>query len=200
MLGLSGPLAAQQQQDAAQALRSPILVIDFDELLQASAYGQRIQSALEESRRALAEEIAAIDAEMAAEEKRITRQRSELTAEAFRDLADAFDAKVQRLREEQDEKALALNREQTEEELRFRQAALPIIGKLMLDSGALIIVEKRNLVMFNDGIDMTAVAARRLDAALAAQDAEGTGQTPGPEGVTAPEAQPEPQPESLSED
>ena len=138
-LGLSTGAALAQDED--QVPRTPILVIDYEELFRVSDFGQAIQQELDEKRRALSEEIAVIDAELAAEERDLTERRASLAPEEFRTLADAFDAKVQRMREQQDEKARALTRLQADEQLRFRQAALPIVGQLMLDSGALIVVK-----------------------------------------------------------
>ncbi|TNF19936.1 MAG: OmpH family outer membrane protein [Rhodobacteraceae bacterium] len=167
LLACALPFAGARAQDEPPVPRTPILVIDFDEVYRESLFGQGIQRDLDARRRSLAEEIAAIDESLAEEERQLTARRSGLSPEEFRALADAFDAKVQRLRSEQDEKARALTRLQADEQLRFRQAALPIVGQLMLDSGALIVVEKRSLVVFNDGIDVTDIAARRLDAATA---------------------------------
>lgn len=170
LLSLALPVLAPAQEQPQQVLRSPILVIDFDELFRLSERGQRVLQQFEAERRALAEEIAAIDAEMAAEEQSLTERRATLSPEEFRDLADAFDDKVQRLRAEQDDKAAALNRRQTEEQLRFRQAAAPVLGQLMLDTGALIVVEKRSLVVFNDAIDVTQITAERMDTAAPEND------------------------------
>lgn len=188
VLACAVPAGLAQAQDETPVPRTPILVIDFEELFRESDFGQDIQQELDERRRMLAEEIAAIDAELSKEERDLTARRSDLSPEEFRTLADAFDDKVQRLRTEQDEKARALTRLQSDEQLRFRQAALPIVGQLMLDSGALIVVEKRSLVVFNDGIDVTGIAARRLDAALA---------EPAP---TAPEPAPDPGVEAAPDD
>lgn len=164
-------------------LRSPALVIDFEELYQISRLGQRIQQELDARSRALAEEIARIDAEMAAEEKALTERRGEMSAEEFRALADAFDEKVQRLRREQDENAQRLNRLGNEERLKFRQSALPVLGQLMLETGAVMVLETRYVLIFNDAIDITEQAAARIDARAAQTD---PGQTPETE------AQPEP--------
>lgn len=161
------PAGLALAQDDTQVPRTPILVVDFEELFRESEFGQSIQTELDEARRELAEEIAAIDAELAEEERDLTAKRAGLSPDEFRALADAFDDKVQQLRSEQDDRARALTRQQSDEQLRFRQAALPIVGQLMLDSGALIVVEKRSLVVFNDGIDVTGIAAQRLDASLA---------------------------------
>ena len=182
---------AQERPGTAQ-FRSPVLVIDTDELYQLSERGQRVQAALDARGRALAEEIARIDAEMAAEEKALTAQRDTLSPEEFRALADAFDEKVQRLRREQDQNAQALNRLSNEERLRFRQMILPILGQLMLETRAVVVIEKRNVLIFNDAVDVTDLVAERIDAQTtpdAAESQETTDPTTDPE---PPEAQENP--------
>ncbi len=171
--------------------RSPVLVVDFDEVFRQSDRGQEILREFETRSRELADEIARIDLEMAAEEKLLTEKRATLPAAEFRTLADAFDAKVQALRAAQDARALELNRDQSNARLEFRQTAFPILGQLMLDAGAVLVVEKRNVLVFNDAIDVSRITAQRLDAAFAER-------APGDAAVdeTVPERPPEPQPDS----
>lgn len=171
--------------------RSPVLVVDFDEVFRQSARGKEILREFDTRSRELADEIARIDLEMATEEKLLTDKRATLPAAEFRALADAFDAKVQALRAAQDARALELSRDQANARLDFRQTAFPILGQLMLDAGAVLVVEKRNVLVFNDAIDVSEITAERLDAAFAERD-------PGDEAVdeTVPERPPEPQPDS----
>lgn len=170
-------------QDAGGGPRSPVLVVDFDQVFRLSQHGQDILQEFDSRSRALADEIARIDAEMAAEEKALTERRASLSAEEFRALADAFDTKVQELRAQQDARAQELNRDQSEARLEFRQATFPILGQLMLDAGAVLVVEKRNVLVFNDAIDVSEVTARRLDEAYEGRAAE---TEDAPAGVTAP--------------
>lgn len=185
--GVSGAMAQDQRPGPAQ-LRSPVLVIDTDELYQVSETGQRIQAALDARGRALAEEIARIDAEMAAEEKSLTARRDALSPEEFRALADAFDEKVQRLRREQDQNAQALNRLGNEERLRFRQMILPILGQLMLETRAVVVIEKRSVLIFNDAVDVTDLVAERIDAQTAPKAPGDAGETAEPEPPGAPQS------------
>lgn len=164
LLVLPAALAAQEA-----APRSPVLVVDFDEVFRLSERGQEILQEFESRSRDLADEIARIDLEMAAEEKALTEKRASLPPAEFRTLADAFDQKVQALRAEQDARAEVLNRDQASARLEFRQTAFPILGQLMLDAGAVLVVEKRNVLVFNDAIDVSVVTARRLDATYAAR-------------------------------
>lgn len=178
--GLSG--LEVQGQERSQLPRTAVLVIDFDELFATSRIGQDIQKKQERQLQALSNESARIDADMAAEEQALTEQRDSLSAEEFRALADAFDEKVQRLRRTQDQKAQDLARIQQEERLRFRQLSLPILGKLMLDSGASVVMETRNVLIFNDAVNVTDITAAALDERGAADDTtQETLQDPEPE-------------------
>lgn len=156
--------ATAQERSQSQVVRSAVLIVDFEQLFQETLLGQSIQQQLDERRMALAGEIAEIDAAMANEELELTNKRSELSAEEFRTLADAFDEKVQRLRTEQDEKAQALAKFSADEQLRFRQAVLPFLGQLMLEAGASVSFEKRNVLIFNDAVHVTSILKERMDA------------------------------------
>ncbi len=188
LLVLPGALAAQDQ-----APRSPVLVVDFDEVFRLSQRGQEILEEFELRSRELADEIARIDLEMAAEEKALTDKRATLSATEFRKLADAFDDKVQALRAEQDQRAQALNRDQANARLEFRQTAFPILGQLMLDAGAVLVVEKRNVLVFNDAIDVSGLTAQLLDANYAERDAA---DQPAPDAPQETPARPEPAPDT----
>ncbi|WP_323764675.1 OmpH family outer membrane protein [Marinovum sp.] len=185
LLALPAMLAAQE------APRSPVLVVDFDEVFRLSERGQEILQELDSRSRELADEIARIDIEMAAEEKELTERRAGLSAIEFRKLADAFDAKVQAMRAAQDARAEALSRDQASARFEFRQTAFPILGQLMLDAGAVLVVEKRNVLVFNDAIDVSEITARRLDAAYAGRQPAEEAQPAEAAPETAPETDPE---------
>lgn len=158
---LAGPAPAQQPaQDRAAtgqvpALRSPVLVIDYERLFNRSAFGRRVLGDIEAEGRALVAENDRIEAELSAEELELTRRRDALSPEAFRDLADAFDAKVQRLRAAQQAKAEAVGDDREAEEQRFRQLVNPIIARIMQEVGAVIVLDRRDSIVFVDAIDVT---------------------------------------------
>ena len=85
LLVLPGALAAQDQ-----APRSPVLVVDFDEVFRLSQRGQEILEEFELRSRELADEIARIDLEMAAEEKALTDEIETEIKSTLEDFTKAF--------------------------------------------------------------------------------------------------------------
>ncbi len=156
----------------AQVIQSPILTIDSDRLYRDSAFGQRVLREIEARTRALTEENERLQAELEAEERALTEQRDGLEPEAFRALADAFDARVQAIRRERD----ARNQENIDllddNRARFLRAALPILEAIMRELGAGIVLEVRSVFASSNAIDITDRAIAEINAAI------GDGTTP----------------------
>jgi Skp family chaperone for outer membrane proteins len=81
-------------------------------------------------------------------------------------LADAFDAKVESLRREQDEKARLLVTRAEDARRTFLSTAQPVIERIMRDTGAAVIVERRTVFISADVIDITDAAVAEMDATL----------------------------------
>lgn len=163
------PTNAQQSQNlplgelAPGAVISAVLVVDTDRLWQRSAFGRRATQAHQERLSALEAENLAVNETLAAEEQDITTRRAETEAEAFRQLADTFDQKVQQTRNTQLEKNRSLlNRYEQEREAFFR-AATPVFEQIMLDSGAAVILERRSVLFGDPRVDITDRAITLLD-------------------------------------
>ena len=172
---------------------SPILVIDQERLFSDSRLGERISSEIEAATETLAAENRRIEAELVAEELSLTERRSSLPPEEFRALADAFDAKVQRLRAEQDEKERALQARGEAERQAFLNSILPVLGAIARERGAVAILDRRAVFLSAERIDVTDEAISRLNAAIdqqgrPLQDEDGT--VPGEDAIdTAPPAE-----------
>lgn len=170
---------------AVEVPRSPILTIDQDMLFRDTAYGQRIEADLREAASLLASENRRIEAELADEELALTEQRASLTLEAFRELADAFDLKVSSIRRRQDNKSRALQRRRELERQSFLKNALPILGEIVTESGAVAIIDRGSVFLTANQIDITEIAIARMDEAL------GDGSDQRPPSTLAPEPRPE---------
>ena len=173
-----GAGSAQQSLDlslgelAPGAVISAVLVVDTDRLWQRSAFGLRATSEHERRLSELAAENLLVNETLAAEEQSITIRRSEIEADAFRELADAFDEKVQQTRTTQlDKNRSLLSRYEQEQEAFFR-AATPVFEQIMLDSGAAVILERRSVLFDDARVDITDRAIALLDETI------GTGGTP----------------------
>ncbi len=95
------------------------------------------KAALERERKAtsaLEAENKRIEAELVAEEQSLTELRKTLSAAEFSAKADAFDAKVERIRSEQDAKAQVLTQDRDKDRKEFLQVAVPVLGALLARS------------------------------------------------------------------
>lgn len=151
---------------AQDMVKSPILTVEADRLFNESLYGQRLADKVEAEGLELSSQNRQIEAELTAEEKRLTERRSKLPPAEFRALADAFDEKVQRIREEQDAKGRAFAGRTDEVRRVFLAAAQPVLGELMREAGAAVLVERRSVFLSADAIDITDEAITQIDQLL----------------------------------
>lgn len=161
-LMISPPLAAQQ----LGLSNAAILTISSERLYAESAFGTRIAAEIESESAVLASENRRIEAELTEEEKALTEQRSGMDPTEFRALADAFDAKVQSIRREQDAKARALVQRGDEARGAFFRTARPVLEELMRVSGAGVILERSSVFLSANAVDITSLAIARIDATI----------------------------------
>jgi Skp family chaperone for outer membrane proteins len=160
--GATAQVSAQQ----TEIQPSQILVIDTDQLFNQSQFGQRVARELELEGRVLASENRSIEGALALEEQELTQQRATMTAKDFRVLADAFDQKVQETRAQQLNKTKALNIQIDTQRVTFLNAAAPILHDLMLETGVLVLLERRTVVLPMAAADITAAAIAQIDSVL----------------------------------
>lgn len=169
---LAGAGAAVAQQPQVE-LPPPVLTIDAERLLADSAFGRALTAELEQAARVLAEENRRIEADLLAEERALTERREGMPPEEFRPLAEAFDEKVQRLRAEQDDKERALADLREDGRQRFFQQAVPILSEIVREQGALVLLDRRDVFLSADSIDITDMAIDRIDATVEAPEGGG---------------------------
>jgi len=161
-LGIATPAHTQTLQAPVQ---SPVLTVDSDRLYAESAFGRQTSREIEALGAILSEENRRIEEELVAEEQALTDQRASMEPADFRDLADAFDAKVQEIRRQQDAKTRELNQLLEERQVAFLNAAAPILQQLMREAGAAVILERRSIFLSANAVDITQLAINRLNAA-----------------------------------
>lgn len=162
MFVLAAPAHAQE---ASLSLPPPILTIDQDRLFQETGLGLRATEAIEAEAAALASENSQIEQDLVRRELELTEQRESLPAQEFRVLADAFDQDVQRIRTEQDDKARELNRMREAARQDFFDEVAGIISDIVRERGALVVLDRRDVFLSADRIDITDEAIARVNAA-----------------------------------
>jgi Skp family chaperone for outer membrane proteins len=159
-----------QAQDApvvADVPLAPILTLDQDRFFLESDFGRAALARERDATTALEQENKRIEAELVAEEQALTEQRKTLSPEEFTAKADAFDSKVERIRAEQDAKALALTAARDKDRTAFLQAAVPVLGALLGEKQATAIFDKSQVIVALSAIDITDEAIAKVNAALA---------------------------------
>ncbi len=184
-LALAGPLAAQ---DAPAVLQAPILMLDRDRLFAETLYGRAVEAQFQAESETLIAENLRLEQALEEEERALTDQRPTLPAAEFQTLAAAFDKKAEDIRSAQDAKSRAITSKREQDQQRFLQAAIPVLGELMRDSGAVAIFDQKTVILSLRGVDITDAAIARIDAVLgdgsAAPVADGTDPTPAPADAT----------------
>ena len=171
-MAFSWPVSLGAQELGVPVL--PILTIDVDRVFSSTITGQRISAAISTSVAELSAENRRIEGELAAEELALTETRKTMSAEEFKPLADAFDQKVQKIRAEQEAKERRLQQLQEAKTQEFLATVAPVLSSLGNKYGAVVILDRRNVLLAADGVDITDEAIERIDQALSERgDARG---------------------------
>lgn len=161
--------------DTQQIVIAPVLTVDQEALFTGSAWGARVQAEFEETGRLIAEENERLAQQLSAEEADLTERRREMEPAEFRQLAEAFDTRATEVRRERAQAVQDLNARAEADRTAYYQAALPIMGQVMTDRGAVAVLDRRTVFVSLDVIDITAELIARID------DQLGDGSTPPPD-------------------
>lgn len=184
------PVVAQQDDLVMGQIRSPVLTIDPDRLFTESLFGQRVNAEILAQTEALGIENRRIEAALTEEERSLTLRRPTMTVEAFRAEASAFDAKVQAIRRAQDTKERDLQQGLAVGRDAFIVAASPVLGQMMAESGAAVILDQRSVFLGVAVVDITDEAITAINAAIGDGLAQDPVPAPEPVPAPAPDAQP----------
>jgi Skp family chaperone for outer membrane proteins len=186
---LMAAVPALRAQDAATgatatvSVPSPILTLDQERFFSASAWGRRAVTDIEVQSTALAAENRRIEGELTAEERLLTDERKTLEPDAFRAKADAFDAKVVAIRADQDRKAAELATLRDAERSAFFKAALPVLGQILNERGAVAILDARAIFVAANAIDVTDQMIAAMDKVVGAGGGAAPADAPAAPGV-----------------
>ena len=181
LLGMLGPVSAPAVAQETEGLRAPVLMLDRNRLFAESAFGKAAEARFEAESKALIAENLQLEQALETEERSLTDQRATLDAAAFQELATAFDEKTEAIRAAQDAKSRAITAKREQDRQQFLQAAVPVLGELMRESGAVAVFDKDMVILSLRGVDITDEAITLIDAALG--DGSALPADPAPEAV-----------------
>lgn len=142
-------------------------VLDADRLFSESRFGQTFILDFETQAAVIAEENQKIEQALEAEELELTRLRNTENPENFNELAEAFDEKANRIREERRLKTQELVEFREKSQQIFFNQVGPVLINLMREKRIAIIVEREAVVLSLPTVDLTSDAIRRIDQAFA---------------------------------
>jgi len=157
----------QEEPQTVVVIQSAVLTVDAERMFNESDYGQRIGVEVQEASIRLASENREIEAQLTEEELALTEQRSSLSAAEFKALADAFDEKAQRIRNEQTNKANEILSRPEQARAQFLRLAQDVLVEIMRERRALAILHSDTVFLKADVIDITDLAIERINAVLA---------------------------------
>lgn len=167
VLALTEALTAPAHaQSPLNVLPGGFLVIDQDALFSRSAFGKRILAETDAATKALVAENRKIEKQLVAEEKDLTERRPKMKPDDFRKEADAWDQKVQGIREEQTHKGDEIGKSLDQHRREFFKAIIPVLADILRETKAVAILDKRTVLISSNLIDATDLAVSRIDEKL----------------------------------
>lgn len=164
MLAIAAPASVVLAQDIVAP--SAVLTVDPERLFAESRFGKAALARLDHDQSQLLAENKKLEAALEAEEKSLTERRPTLPVEEFRKLADAFDVKAEDIRAARLAKSRNLTTNRDADRQRFLKAAVPILGDMMGEMGALVILDKKTVFLSFERVDVTDRAIARIDSLL----------------------------------
>jgi Skp family chaperone for outer membrane proteins len=168
--GLSGGIGgAWAQQPPAPVATSTgptsltIMVVDVQSLLQNSKSAKMVRQQIEQKRNEYAKEISQQEESLRQERDALQRQQSALSADALNQKGREFQGKVNELDRNVQSKRQALERSNAEALEKIQEVMLKIITDIAKDRKANLVFQRSELVLFDQGFDVTDEVLQKLD-------------------------------------
>lgn len=146
--------------------KSVLFTVDMTQLFRSSEFGKNIIAANNIARKKLQSENQELEKKLLLEEKELSELRKTLSVEEFRPKALEFDKRVSIIREEQGKKEEFLNKKVRKEETDFFKRIYPLLYEILIERGGLILVDQRNIILWDNSVDITDDAIQVINKAL----------------------------------
>ena len=153
-------------QTLSAAEKSGLFTVDMTKLLRSSEFGKNIIAANNIARKKLQSENEELEKKLLLEEKKLSELRKTLSVEEFRPKALEFDKRVSIIRAEQGKKEEILNKKVRKEETDFFKRIYPLLYEILIERGGLILVDQRNIILWDNSVDITDDAIQAINQAL----------------------------------
>ena len=166
--GAGGALAQQPPAPAAPAPAPPptsisVMVVDVQALLQNSKAAKMVRQQIEAKRAEYAKDISHREEALRQERDALQRQQSTLTADQLAAKGRDFQAKVNELDRDVQAKRQALERSNADALQKIQEVMVKIITDIAKDRKANLVFQRSELVLFDQGFDVTDQVLAKLD-------------------------------------
>jgi len=138
-----------------------IATLDQERLFRSSLFGQRVLKEVSDKSDILLEQELLLQSKLETEESLLTVERKKITTEKFKNLASAFDQKVQKIRAETTENRMKLGEYSESERNRFFKIILPVLVQLSDEFGITTLLDHRMAILSLK--DITDAVIERVD-------------------------------------
>jgi len=152
------PLAAPQNIN--------LIVVDVQALLQNSKAAKMVRSQMEQKRNQYTKEISSAEEKLRAERDALQRQQASLSADALNKKAREFQQKVNDLDRDVQSKRAALEKSNNEALGKIQQTMLKIIADIARQRRANLVLQRTDLVLFDQSFDITDQVMQKVDEEL----------------------------------
>jgi outer membrane protein len=184
LLGIAGNAAAQTPPAKAPApapapapvtpsLAAPVptqnltvMVVDVQALLQNSKAAKMVRSQIEQKRNEYTKEISREEETLRAERDALQRQQASMSPETLNKKGRDFQQKVSDLDRDVQSKRAALEKSNTEALTKIQQTMLNIIADMARQRRANLVLQRTDLVLFDQSFDVTDAVMQKLDEEL----------------------------------
>lgn len=143
-----------------------VLVVDVQSLLQNSKAAKMVRQQIEQKRNEYAKEISHQEEELRKERDTLQRQQGSLSAESLNQKGREFQQKVNELDRNVQGKRQSLEKSNAEALEKIQESMLKIITEIAKDRKANLVFQRSELVLFDQGFDVTDEVLQKLDEQL----------------------------------
>ena len=139
------------------------MVVDVQALLQNSKAAKMVRGQMEQKRNEYTKEISRSEEALRVERDALQRQQGSLSADALNKKAREFQQKVQDLDRDVQSKRAALEKTNNEALTKIQQTMLKIIADIARQRKANLVLQRTDLVLFDQAFDVTDQVMQKLD-------------------------------------
>ena len=161
-----GDAAFAQAADEASQGGSEILVVNLDKIRAQSQAAKSIEEQTNEIQEKLRSGFEERRKVLAAEEKALVALRGSMDPDAFEARAARFEQQVRALKKDRRDQSLALRRSLRSAGEQMDRVLKPILAEVMTERRAVVMIDKRDVVISAVALDVTEVVIKRLDEKL----------------------------------